>query len=83
MTPFERAEKAVAEIEEGEFSERAIIESAIRAAENDALERAAVHCDEQAAEADRRADRSLDPVEDGYSSAYQEAAAFARSLKHN
>jgi hypothetical protein len=41
MTPFERAEKAVAEIEGRSSRERAIIETAIRAAENDTLERAA------------------------------------------
>jgi hypothetical protein len=56
--------------------------AAIRAAENDALERVAVHCDEEAAKADVRGDKSLDPVEGGYSSAYEEAAAFARSMKH-
>lgn len=92
MTPEERAKDIFHELltsrtmREGKEADQAaafaIIASAIRAAENDALERAALHCDEEATEDNKRWDESMDPADGSSASAYEEASAFIRGLKH-
>jgi regulator of RNase E activity RraB len=85
MTPKDRAHNIYRDLAFARGSDSnslEVIEAAIRAAENDALERAAVRCDEEAAKADERHNKRPDLSDGGAGAAYQEAAAFIRSMKH-